>query len=731
MKSSLLLLLLAGVASAPAAAQYQATRDTTKARRDSAAARLPEIEVMGAFRPTAGPRVASGVPARISLLDGEQVDAWKPRILTEALASQPGISTYDDLGSPYKLNLSSRGFYASPVVGLPQGISVFLDGVRVNEPEAAQINFDLLPMEHIRRIEVLSGTSGLLGRNTLGGAVNLITARGKGPIGGELEASGGMYGAWRGDGSLSGSTADGWDYYVGGGYNREKGWRQFTSAEQYNGFVNIGKTGARSGIRFQAYHAHSYVQTAGSLPQSVFGVKPDSNFSANDYEDLSQWHLAVSAYRQVASASRVELNLFARRHNAERFNVNQRDNPDAFAQSRNRSIGGTLDYRTGIALGAGAQLALRFGADGAVTPVGIDLFLDSTKFSRTRTQQTRANSNGFDVAGFALADLVTGRLTLSGGGRVDYVRVPYTNALAPQYDTTSTFSRFSPRFGASVDLGHGLSVYGSWGKAFRAPAVLELACANPTTPCAIPYALGADPPLEPVVATTYEAGAAWAGEAVRLTASVYRTEVDNDIVLLPSGPDAPAGSTIAGYFANIPSTRRQGVEASVQWFPAWGGQFYANYAYTQATFQSSLAIFSPRIDPDLGVTNVAQPGSPIPLVPDHQLKAGGTVPLVAGLSLGADARYIGRQTLRGDEDGSGRKLNDYLVADARVSWSGGRWGVDAIVSNLTNNLYATYGTWNINQGNPLGPTLERFLTPGYARMFRVVIRRTFGGAQED
>ena len=57
------------------------------------------------------------------------------------------MSTYDNLGTPYKLNVSTRGFFASPVVGTPQGISIFVDGVRVNEPDAAEVNFDLLPLD--------------------------------------------------------------------------------------------------------------------------------------------------------------------------------------------------------------------------------------------------------------------------------------------------------------------------------------------------------------------------------------------------------------------------------------------------------------------------------------------------------------------------------------------------------------------------------------------------------
>src|SRR5215210_625584 len=109
---------------------------------------LETIEVTSSIAPTAGPSIGSGIPARISTVTGDAIDAWEPRLLADALASQPGISLYDDLGSPFKLNLSSRGFSAGPVVGLPPGISVFLDGVRQNEPDAAEVNFDLLPMEH-------------------------------------------------------------------------------------------------------------------------------------------------------------------------------------------------------------------------------------------------------------------------------------------------------------------------------------------------------------------------------------------------------------------------------------------------------------------------------------------------------------------------------------------------------------------------------------------------------
>src|SRR6266540_5383004 len=187
------------------------------ARDTAAVTQLEEIEVVGSIAPVAGPTIGSGIPARISTVTGEQIDAWEPRLLADALATQPGISLYDDLGSAYKLNLSTRGFNVGPVVGLPPGVSVFLDGVRQNEPDAAEVNFDLLPMEHVQRVELLSGSGSLLGPNSLGGAVNLITRRGAGPVEGELEASGGSYGSASGEGSIGGVTRHGMDYYAAGG----------------------------------------------------------------------------------------------------------------------------------------------------------------------------------------------------------------------------------------------------------------------------------------------------------------------------------------------------------------------------------------------------------------------------------------------------------------------------------------------------------------------------------
>ena len=699
----------------PLAAQQP---DTARVRKDSTVVELAPIEVVGSILAPTGPTVGSGVPARITIISRDQIEASEPRQLSDLLVGQAGISSYDDVGASYKISISTRGFFASPVVGLPQGISVFLDGIRQNEPDAAQVNFDLLPMEHVTRVEILSGTSSLLGRNSLGGAINLVTNSGGGPARGEIEVSGGNYKTFGADASASGSLNHGkWSYYAGGGYDREDGWRQVTGAEQYNGFFNLGRLTQTWGIRLQGYGAKSRAETAGSLPLSVFITRPDSNLSAGDFEDLNNLQLAVSGYRKSAGGQ-FSASAFVRRHHADRFNVNQAADPDNLGKSRNRMIGASADYRWQV----GQALGIRIGSEGSTSQTAVELFADSSKFGGPVTQTTFVKSPTWDLAGYALADLTAGRVTFSAGARYDYVRIPFHNQLDSSRDTSSSYSRLSPKGGITLDAGGGLSLYGSVGGAFRAPAVIELACADETAPCPLPFALGDDPPIKPVRATTFEVGGKLVvGQAI-LSASAYRTNVRDDIILAGSD-SAPSGSTIDGFFTNLAQTRRQGVELSAQLFLNGGHSLYANYAYTDATFESGADIFSVR--ENFGGNNSVQPGDKMPLVPAHQLKFGGSFKLPAGFYTGMDGRYIGSQYLRGDEANQTPQLDGYFLTDARLGWHGKGWELVVVGNNIFQNKSATFGTFNVNQGG--GGTLERFVTPVYRRVVRLIIRRSFGG----
>jgi iron complex outermembrane receptor protein len=230
-----------------------------------------------------------------------------------------------------------------------------------------------------------------------------------------------------------------------------------------------------------------------------------------------------------------------------------------------------------------------------------------------------------------------------------------------------------------------------------------------------------------VVATTFEVG----GQVVRgpaiLTASVYRTNVRDDIFFIQS-----RNAVFEGFFDNIGDTRREGVELGVQVIPTVRLSLYANYAFTRATFRNPAQIFSIRADSAFAGSPLAGPnavntGDRLPLVPDHQVKMGGLLSLPAGVQFGLDARYIGEQWLRGDEANETRPLSGYFVANARIGYSREKWEVSAVVQNLFDSHRPIFGTFNENRQTA---TLERFLTPLNARAFKLVVRRGFGGASD-
>jgi len=709
------------------------------ARRDSVQVLAP-VEVQASIAPVAGPTIGSGIPARITVLSGHDIDEWEPRILPDVLGTIAGVSIYDDLGSQYKLNVSYRGFNSGPTVGLPPGITVFLDGVRQNEADAQEVDFDLLPMEHVKRVELLSGTASLLGPNSLAGAINLVTDRGDGPPHGDLEASGGSFGHGGVEGTVEGKSQSGWDYYLGGGYEREDGWRKDTFGTNFNGFLNLGHFGAERGFGVQAMGAKSRTGTAGSIPESLYG-DPQINFTPGDVEDLNMQQVNLTGYVPLGGG-RGTLTLFGKRFDADRFNVNQAPDPSVDALTKTYTLGGTADWRRRIALGVNS-LSLRFGVDGSAnwvrekiinTPSGSESAEDAA-FGVAEDDApplgltTDVKSPSWDLAGYGIADYNVKRVTLSAGARFDYIRVPFQNQLDASDNTTNSFRHFSPRGGISVDVGGGASLYGSVGGSFRAPAIVELACADPTASCPLPFALGDDPPLEPVRATTYEVGGKILRGNVLIDGSVYRSDVRDEIFFIQS-----PGSLVSGYFTNLDKTRRQGVELSVT-SSMWENRvsWYANYAFTKATFESPAEIFSTRSneefeDSPLFGPNTVIPGDRMPLVPENQVKGGFAARLPKGFRVGVDSRWVGSQFLRGDEGNEEKQLDPYFVLGARAGYSYRNWDFSTVVTNVLNNHDPVFGTFNANESTG---QLERFLTPLTARTFTFIVRRSFGNRGGD
>ena len=93
-------------------------------------------------------------------------------------------------GNPYQPDLTFRGFTASSLLGTPQGLSVFQDGVRINEAFADVVNWDLLPRNAVASMQLLPGSNPVFGLNTLGGALTMAMKDGFAFPGGGASVSG-------------------------------------------------------------------------------------------------------------------------------------------------------------------------------------------------------------------------------------------------------------------------------------------------------------------------------------------------------------------------------------------------------------------------------------------------------------------------------------------------------------------------------------------------------------
>ncbi len=659
-----------------------------------------------------------GLAGRTATLGAADLDARGVRSLADALEQLPGVTTSDELGATGQMDVSLRGFQVSPVIGLPQGVTVYVDGVRANEPDAHEVNFDLLPLEDVERVDVVYGPSVLLGRNALGAAVNLVTRRGASPAEGEIEASTGSWGRYELK-ARAGARHGVWDYYVGARYERERGWRQDTRSRIGTLFAKLGLLNGAWDATLSYSGADNKISQAGSLPESLAAARPDSNFTGGDYF-RPQAHLVILNAQRLIGRTQLAVNAFGRSLASEQFNVNF-VGEDSRQRNATRTAGGAVQFSGRLPLGR-RELRWLAGADADYDHVAVRIFaVPGGGASDSLTEAVRTNQ--VNAGAFAGANLeVLPRLTATVAARYDWIRVPFEDLIDSTQNGLNIFRRLSPRAGLTWNGGRH-EVFASVSRGFRAPAVVELGCADPQAACPLPFALGPDPALKPVVATTYELG--WHARAPRggldASADVYRTDVRDDIFFV-------ASTVTGGYFQNIGATRRSGVEIAVQWLGPAGVRAYANYGYTRATFQTTATLATTR---DTAGETV-RPGDALPMVPDHRVSAGIGVPLVrprgagSGLSLAAalDGRYVGRQWLRGDEANATERLSDYAVADLSLTASWREFELRWAVGNLFDRRYVNFGTFAENPTAP-GTPVERWLTPGLPRHVQVSLSREF------
>jgi len=289
---------------------------------------------------------------------------------------------------------------------------------------------------------------------------------------------------------------------------------------------------------------------------------------------------------------------------------------------------------------------------------------------------------------------------LTAGGRYNFadIKLQDNTGSAPQLNGDNKFQRFNPLAGATYQLFPGLTLYGGYSEANRAPVAAELACADPANPCLISSFLTADPPLNQVVSRTEEAGLR--GEVTTLgnhqtinwSLGFFHAVNSDDIINV--------ASTITGrsFFQNAGQTQRQGIEASID-YRSDQLFLYTGYNFTDATFQSTFDVNSPNNPqnlPNAGTDffTTVRPGDRMPGIPQHKFKAGFDYWLTSQLKFGGDLVAASSQVFFGDEANLNALLPGYATVNLHASYDiTKQMQVYGLINNVFDHRYATFGNY--------------------------------------
>jgi outer membrane receptor protein involved in Fe transport len=233
------------------------------------------------------------------------------------------------------------------------------------------------------------------------------------------------------------------------------------------------------------------------------------------------------------------------------------------------------------------------------------------------------------------------------------------------------------------------TVYANLAQSTRAPTPVELACASEDAPCNLPNAFLADPPLDEVVANSFEVGASGTlAHGMRWHAGAFHIVNDDDILFQTTG----GAQANIGFFENVGDTLRAGLELGLAQ-PEGRVQWSVSYSLVSATFEDAFNISSPHHPAAADGADLQVPeGAEIPGIPRHQLNAGLEFEFDDRLSMGVDASFRSGVHLRGDEVNLLPKTSSYSVVNLRAEYRVSHaLRLFARIENLFDTEYESFG----------------------------------------
>ena len=667
-----------------------------------------------------------------------------------------GVNVNDIQGSPYQADVTYRGMRASATLGASQGLSIYMDGVRMNQPFGDVVNWDMFPEAAIDTVTLVPGSNPMYGLNTLGGALAFTTKSGLTTQGNEVISTIGSYGRIKLDVTHGSKSADGWHRFIAATAFDETGWRDHSDGSLQNLFVKIGKTQEDTIWDVSYMFGNSKLLGNGLTPSTNYGDLAAPSFSSTsagyyeaDRSSVYTWpdqtinkaHILSFNMQHVLDAN-TELSTTA----YVKYGTQSRKGGDVEWETAADYVinnSSTTEKTFGIAtnftkiieqhqLTTGATLERSTMSYGATQSSGCSLSSSREVTGCSTTLDTAGVTGTTTAFGTYLADTykLNDKTFVTVAGRYNQTTVAntltsYDDFGAVDSDNSGsesyTYRKLNPSIGMTHQLGTQLTVFGNWAQSNRAPTILELGCADSANPCALPTGLQSDPYLSQVVSQTIEVGMRWKNDHdYNLSISAYRTVNNDDIIFI-------ATSATAGYFDNFAKTQYLGVDINAN--KSWGTwNLSTTYSYLEATYQSSAELLG--ADREMDIT----PGMRMAGLPLHKLKVHLDWAANEKWNIGGTVIASSSIVTQGNEDGyiadgvSGdAKVNGFALFNLNATYKVQKgFEIFGKINNVFNKSYETYAMLAAdNLYDDDNQTLSKFVAPGAPRTYMAGLRYKF------
>lgn len=705
-----------------------------------------------------------GTPRNVQLLGRGELRDSHPTGLHDALNARLGSVVVNHVQSnPLQPDLQYRGFTASPLLGTPQGLAVYQNGVRVNEPFGDVVQWDLIPEFAIHEAQLVPGANPLFGLNALGGSLVLQMKDGFSASGHRVTVLGGSFSRHRVI-AEAGHVFNDWAVYAGVSSFAEEGFRDVSPSSALQGFADLRHRTPTRNVGVNVTAAATHLTGNGPAPIELLERRRAAVFTFPDETRNDLVLVAGNVDEQLYDSLSVQATAYLRRAGHDTLNGDEADlavctqdtqsvlcdedgeivrtetgdlvtTSDPFdgvlntTDTTSDGHGGSVQVSLDEAFsGRANQLVVGTSYDGSQvgflqrveggrltserSVLGENVFLAGDEFRTRLEADTRAVGIYFMDSHTLIEPLVLGV-----GARGNWVNVELADRQGSALDGDHTFSRVNPTVGLTYTPVEALTLFASYSEANRAPSAAELACADPDAPCRLPNAFVSDPPLDQVINRAIEVGARGkVGNAARPTFSwslaAFGSRNFDDIIFVG------ASRVGTGYFRNAGETQRVGLEAALS-IDTRRVSAYAGTLLLRATFEDALVLpggahpGATRGDADGGGVIEVEPGDRVPGLPTHVLKAGVAVRPTTRWEIGLSSIGQSAQVFRGDEANILDDVDGYVVFAARTSYDLlDELQLFAKAENLLDEKYSTFGVLADPSGALPLASDPRFLSPG-------------------